>query len=230
MRQKTIRAVILMVLLAFLVLNAEMVASVEEVVLEKTERTAKNKELTAGVSSIMCSTIQEYNNLLEEATIVAPETVVVKSANMEVEEEDQETEQSICEPVAEIEEQHVDETCEKEIYFLAKGIHGEAGICDSDEKYRVGTVIMNRVERKDHPEQFKNDVESVLKAGYECYGNKQWFAEEPTEEEYEIARDIIINGTRVFDKTVVFQSKKCPYGEVIYKSQWHEYGSLPIQE
>ncbi|MCI8481638.1 MAG: cell wall hydrolase, partial [Clostridia bacterium] len=108
-----------------------------------------------------------------------------------------------------------------EVWWLAKGIHGEAGICDTDEKYRVGTVIMNRVERPDYP----NTVRGVISSGeYSCYQNTQWFSEEPTQEEWAIARDIYENGVRVFEENVVFQSKRA-YGEVVFVSEWHEYGA-----
>lgn len=248
MRRK-VQALILMVLLTLLLENAKVVANAEEnAVLEKmgvenlVETEALEQKLTAGVSRELTPTLIDYSILLEDATIVAPERKIVQSANLEetdkeVKEDEEaiqemenlETEQSEEIANEEIKEQ-LDMMIEKDVHLLAKGIHGEAGNCDNDEKYRVGTVIMNRVERKDHPKYFKNDIEGVLKAGYDCYQNEQWFAEEPTEEEIEIARDILIDGTRVFDITVVFQMKNCPYGEVVYKSHWHEYGSLPITQ
>lgn len=108
---------------------------------------------------------------------------------------------------------------ENEIWYLAKGIHGEASICDRNEKYRVGTVIMNRLEHTRYPDT----VEEVLADGYSCYKDGRWYTEEPTEEELAIARDIYLNGTRVFDKYVIYQAKEC-YGDVIYESEWHQYG------
>lgn len=108
-----------------------------------------------------------------------------------------------------------------ELWYLAKGIHGEASICDRDEKYRVGTVIMNRVERSDYP----NTVRGVISSGeYSCYQDSRWYSEQPSQEEWEIARDIYENGVRVFESNVVYQSKHA-YGEIVFVSEWHEYGA-----
>ena len=109
-----------------------------------------------------------------------------------------------------------------EEYLLAKGIHGEASICDREEKYKVGTVIMNRVAHSRYPDT----VEGVLAADgqYSCYQDNRWFTEEPSQEELEIARDIYVNGTRVFGPEVIYQSKLCA-GECIEITPWHEYGT-----
>ncbi len=120
-----------------------------------------------------------------------------------------------------ISEQYVYQLETTEIYMLAKAIHGEAGVCDKDEKYRVGTVVMNRVES----DLFQSNVEKVLKEGYSCYMNDLWFKEEPTQEEFDIAIDIIINGTRTLPKNVFYQSK-IAYGTIIFESKWHQYGAL----
>lgn len=113
-------------------------------------------------------------------------------------------------------------TVEEEIYLLAKGIHGEASICDREEKYKVGTVIMNRVAHSRYP----NTVEGVLADPhqYSCYQDSRWFTEEPSSEELEIARDIYVNGTRAYGPEVIYQSKSCA-GECIDVTPWHEYGT-----
>lgn len=112
-------------------------------------------------------------------------------------------------------------TTEEEIYLLAKGIHGEASICDSEEKYKVGTVIMNRVSHSRYP----NTVKEVLEqeSQYSCYQDVRWFTEEPSKEEIEIARDIYLNGTRVFGPEVIYQSRSCA-GKCVDVTKWHEYG------
>lgn len=113
------------------------------------------------------------------------------------------------------------ETEHDEVWYLAKGIHGEASVCDRDEKYRVGTVIMNRVERSDYP----NTVRGVISSGeYSCYQDSRWYSEEPSQEEWEIAKDIYENGVRVFESNVVYQSKHA-HGEIVFVSEWHEYGA-----
>lgn len=253
MERKTIRAVILVVLLAFLGFNASRV--------NVTEKTDAEVEKTDNVSA---GVILEMNQLLEkvevdyqltdtmytnksvkpEATVVAPEREIVQSMqsneivdetvdmNSELKyEEVSETEQALSDESTETQEtedeseQYSDEV-RYQIYILAKAIYGEAGICDAAEKYRVGTVVMNRLERPD----FENTLEGVLAEGYECYKNDMWYNSEPTEEEYQIAEDILINGTRVFDKTVVFQMQEWRYGEKEYVSKWHVYSSKPIPE
>lgn len=113
-------------------------------------------------------------------------------------------------------------TTEEEIYLLAKGIHGEASICDREEKYKVGTVIMNRVAHSRYP----NTVKGVLAdpSQYSCYQDNRWFTEEPSKEEIEIARDIYLNGTRVFGPEVIYQSRSCA-GKCVDVTKWHEYGT-----
>lgn len=110
---------------------------------------------------------------------------------------------------------------EYEVWLLAKGIHGEASICNREEKYKVGTVIMNRVASSEYP----NTVEGVLSQPrqYSSYQDNRWYTEEPSAEELEIARDIYLNGTRVFGPEVIFQSQTCE-GECVDKTPWHEYG------
>ena len=109
-----------------------------------------------------------------------------------------------------------------EEYLLAKGIHGEASVCDREEKYKVGTVIMNRVAHSRYP----NTVKGVLADPhqYSCYQDDRWFTEEPSNEELEIARDIYRNGTRVYGPEVIYQSQTCD-GTCIEITPWHEYGT-----
>lgn len=252
------QASILLVLLTLLSLNAAKVAVTEEVVgeksynltagvttainqsLEEVEVKHNNYRLRAGVTATMpMPTFTEA-----EATVVAPERKIVQSAqnnetvaetvdeNGELEyEEVSETEQALSDESIETQEnkdtsvQYSDEV-RYQIHILAKAIHGEATGCDTTEKYRVGTVIMNRLERPD----YANTLEGVLAEGYECYKNDMWYNSEPTEEEYQIAEDILVNGTRVFDKTVVWQMQEWVYGELVYDSGWHKYSSKPLPE
>lgn len=114
------------------------------------------------------------------------------------------------------------EEAEYIIAIVAMVIHGEASVCDSAEKYRVATVFMNRFERADYPDT----VEEVLKDGYD-YLNYQ--DEEPTEEEKQIAREVVLNSIRVYDEDVVYQAKH-PQGKTVEVSDWHYYGSEPLPE
>ena len=119
-----------------------------------------------------------------------------------------------------------DVDAEQEIWFLAKGIHGEASIGDREEKYKVGTVIMNRVQSN----EYSNTVEKVLAEPrqYSSYQDSRWYTEEPSEETFEIARDIYLNGTRAFGPEVIFQSKTCE-GICVDKTPWHEYGVKKVE-
>lgn len=151
--------------------------------------------------------------------------VPVIGEQQEVMQEEQQ-EEYIPEPMVETHELTTETskvyTAEEEIYLLAKGIHGEASICDRDEKYKVGTVIMNRVAHSRYPDT----VEGVLaqRKQYSCYHDDRWYTEEPSEQELEIARDIYVNGVRVFGPEVIYQSQTCD-GKCIDKTPWHEYGT-----
>lgn len=108
-----------------------------------------------------------------------------------------------------------------EVWYLAKTIHGEASICDESEKYRIGTVVMNRVQSPNYP----NTVKGVVSSGaYSCYQDSRWYTEEPTQKEWQIARDIYENGVRVFESNVVYQAKHA-FGNIVFVSQWHEFGA-----
>lgn len=158
---------------------------------------------------------------MSDVPVIQEQPVVIQEEQPEIIQEEY-----IAEPVAETYELTTEAskvyTEEAEIYLLAKGIHGEASICDREEKYKVGTVIMNRVAHSRYPDT----VEGVLAADgqYSCYQDNRWFTEEPSQEELEIARDIYVNGTRVFGPEVIYQSKLCA-GECIEITPWHEYGT-----
>lgn len=106
------------------------------------------------------------------------------------------------------------------IYLLAKGIHCEGGICDEKEKYRIASVILNRLERDDYP----NSIEKVLKHGYECYNGKNW-NEEPSIQELRIAEDVLVNGNRVYPIEVIHQSQGYIDGTIVEISEWHVYSA-----
>lgn len=116
-------------------------------------------------------------------------------------------------------------TKEEADYIIAKVamvIHGEASVCDVQEKYGVGTVLMNRFERTDYPDS----IDAVIRDGYDYLNYED---EEPTEEEWQIAREVVLNSIRVYDEDVVYQSKH-PQGKTVEVSQWHYYGSEPLPE
>lgn len=113
------------------------------------------------------------------------------------------------------------ETKKRDISLMAQVIHAEAGICSKMEKYYVATVVENRKEHKDYP----NTIEGVIyqKGQFTSVeGNKAWY-EEPSKEEYQIAYEVLVEGYRAFRKDAVYFSKKCNYGTVFLKTEYHEY-------
>lgn len=104
------------------------------------------------------------------------------------------------------------------IYLLAKGIHCEGEMCDEDEKYRIASVILNRLERDDFP----NSIEKVLEDGYSSYKGGKWH-EEPSIQELRIAEDVLVNGNKVYPIEVVFQGYVG--GPIVETSEWHVYSA-----
>lgn len=120
------------------------------------------------------------------------------------------------------------EYTEEDVTLLATTIYAEAGICDEMEKYRVGTVIVNRV--NDTTDTFEDTVEGVIyqKGQFGSVGSDAW-NHGPTDTEIEIAQDIL-EGARVFPSQVVWFNNESPYGELYYTSDWHEFSGWEREE
>lgn len=120
------------------------------------------------------------------------------------------------------------EYTEEDVNLLATTIYAEAGICDEMEEYRVGTVIVNRV--NDTTDTFEDTVEGVIyqKGQFGSIGSDAW-NHGPTDKEMEIARNIL-EGARVFPSQVVWFNKESPYGELYYTSDWHEFSGWEREE
>lgn len=117
-------------------------------------------------------------------------------------------------------EPDLEEGYSEEVDLLARLIHCEAGICDNYEKYFVGTVVMNRIDSSDFPNTL-NEV--IYQDGqYGCID--KLYEEEPTSDEYEIAKDIW-NGTRTLPMNVLFQTGYETVGEIYIRTQWHYYST-----
>ena len=127
-----------------------------------------------------------------------------------------------------LESQIAMEYTEEDVNLLAKIIYAEAGICDKMEKYRVGNVVLNRV--NDETNQFENSIEGVIyqDGQFTSVGGKNW-NNGPTEEEIGIAIELL-EGKRVFPENVVWFSKKCNYGQLYYTSEWHEFSAWELSE
>jgi len=116
------------------------------------------------------------------------------------------------------------EYTEEELIILATVIHAEASICDDAEKYRVGNVVINRINDTEHSE-FEN-VNSIIEVIYQkgqftCVEGNAW-KEGPTEKELEIAKELL-DGKRVIPDYVVWFSKQHIFGEEYYSSKWHVF-------
>lgn len=111
---------------------------------------------------------------------------------------------------------------DRELYRIAKLIHGEGSVCDSEEKYCIASVAVNRLERDDFP----NSIEKIIKDGYDYKKDKNisW-KEEPTNEELRIAEDVLVNGNRVFPIEVVFQSQGYIEGKIVKRTEHHVYSA-----
>ncbi len=120
------------------------------------------------------------------------------------------------------------EYTDDDLFLLATVIFSEAGICDEMEKYRVGNVVLNRVNNETY--EFGNTIEEVIYAEgqFSSVGGENW-EHGPTDEEISIAKDLL-EGKRVFNEEVVWFARKRSYGELYYRSEWHEYSGLEVEE
>lgn len=102
-------------------------------------------------------------------------------------------------------EQEEPQYSEEELELLAHLIGGEAGAdwCSDKMKYYVGSVALNRVAS----DYFPSTLEAVIfeEGQYACTWTGT-FDREPTESCYEIAKDLLINGS-MLPENVIFQAE-----------------------
>lgn len=79
---------------------------------------------------------------------------------------------------------YIEPTAE-DVEYVAKTVHGEAGICSDLQKAAVAWCIVNRVDCQDFPD----NVKDVVTQKCQFYGYKP--DKVPTEEEYKIAHDVL---------------------------------------
>lgn len=125
-----------------------------------------------------------------------------------------------CEPavvVIETEEQVeiiAEPVVEQDLMLLAKLIDCEMG-CDwisAEQKYNVGSVVLNRVADPRFP---GNIYDVIWQPGqYYCATSGALFRADPSEEIIEIARDLLLNGSRL-PADIVWQAE-FPQGNGIY--------------
>lgn len=103
-----------------------------------------------------------------------------------------------------------------ELELLARLLHAEVGCVKDDEcLYYCGSVVMNRVTADDFPDTIKEVIyQSNPDIQYACTidGNIE---QQPTEREYEIAEDILRNGSYI-PEDVIYQSE-FKQGSRVYK-------------
>ena len=103
------------------------------------------------------------------------------------------------------EEVAADEDNTEDIELLARLIYAEAGSvkCTYEMRYLVGSVVINRVESK----YFPNSIEEVIyqRGQYACITDGH-INNQPTEECYQIAKDLLENGTTA-PETVLYQAE-----------------------
>ena len=181
-------------------------------------------------------TLQQSNNVLRKKILISSILVVlllVLFQKQEVQATTIEENANTLEvpPVQEeevIEQVLPTEYTEEDIMLLATVIYAEAGICDDEEKYRVGNVVINRVNDIEHND-FKNvnSIREVIyqKTQFTSVGGDAW-KHGPTEIEIRIARELL-EGKRVLPDYVVWFSKAHKYGEEYCKSSWHVFSGWP---
>lgn len=110
---------------------------------------------------------------------------------------------------------------QEEINLLAEVIYHENWHTDKDHlaAYYTGAVVMNRVNSSAWP----NTVKEVLYQRGQYSTTKLFYTKEIPQECYDMARDILINGTPDVPENVVFQSMNPKLGKKIWKSLNGEY-------
>lgn len=93
---------------------------------------------------------------------------------------------------------------QEDIKLLAEVIYHENWHTDKAHlaAYYTGAVVMNRVKSKEWP----NSIHDVLYQRGQYSTTKKFYTKELPAEVYDMARDIIVNGTPDVPETVVFQA------------------------
>lgn len=182
------------------------------VILQQTNNVMRRKFLIVSIVVVLFLVLFQKKEVQAATLEEAPNTLeVVQSQTMETIEQDM--------PI---------EYTEEDLILLSTVIHAEAGICEDAEKYRVGNVVLNRLNDIEHNE-FKN-VNSIKEVIYQngqftSVGGNAW-REGATESEIRIAKELL-DGKRVLPDYVVWFSKAHNYGAKYYKSEWHVFSGWP---
>lgn len=181
------------------------------------------------VSFVMavCALWTVFSYVTHTDTLAAEENAVqanceAETAVIEAEEQAETTEETVevpqeavCAPVRDD-----DDGLGPDLMLLAKVIQCEAGSewISAEQKYNAGSVVLNRVADPRFP---GNIYDVVWQAGqYSCATSGALFMAEPTEEVIDIARDLLLGGSRL-PADVVWQAE-FPQGEGVYSTYYDE--------
>ena len=108
-----------------------------------------------------------------------------------------------------------------DLYLLAHVICGEAQNCPRSEQEYVGSVALNRVKSDRFPDTLSEVIYQTNPVQYACAWDGN-FDREPTEENWDVAADLLENGS-VLPDDVVWQSAE-PQGSYTYiQTEYHYY-------
>jgi len=110
---------------------------------------------------------------------------------------------------------------QEDVNLLAEVMYHENWSTDPEHlaAYYTGAVVLNRVKSKDWPDTIRD----VLYQKGQYSTTKKFFTAVIPEECYEMAEDILKNGTSDVPENVVFQSMNPKLGKKIWKSLNGEY-------
>jgi hypothetical protein len=111
---------------------------------------------------------------------------------------------------------------ESPLWLLAHIMMSEAGYCDSDERLKVGSVVLNRMNHPAFPDTMVEVLYCDNPIQYAPTICPNRFYQEPTEECWADAQWLLDNGS-ILPGDVVYQAT-FPQGSAIYEySKWGEY-------
>jgi spore germination cell wall hydrolase CwlJ-like protein len=111
---------------------------------------------------------------------------------------------------------------ESPLWLLAHIMMSEAGYCDSDERLKVGSVVLNRMNHPAFPDTMVEVLYCDNPIQYAPTICPNRFYQEPTEECWVDAQWLLDNGS-ILPGDVVYQAT-FPQGSAIYEySKWGEY-------
>lgn len=167
----------------------------------------------AGVSRAIAEDLRNAVHASKDPFRLRPETDVIE---VEVEEG---TIAEEAEAVEEDVEEEADEADQDDIDLLARLIFAEANTLSYEAQSYAGSVVINRVNSNSYP----NTIEGVIyqSGQYACVSDGHLAKATPTETQYDLAEDLIENGSYIPAK-VVYQAEFLQ-GSGLYKQIGNTY-------